>query len=248
MPSMHPQRHPSEDEWELIRDAGDPASPTCQESRNAVTARYYGMIFGFVRQSGRSVEEAGDLTQGFIADVLLGRNLLAKVDPTRAQLSTLLMHAVRNYVNDRYRYDQAGKRSPAQGTLRRLDDASQNLAAPQPSNPENAFHRAWIRRLIEEAADSLRREQITLQREWAWDVFQSRVLLPMLDGRPRTSLDVLVTRWNLTGQAQVTAAVVRMRHAFVRHLLMAIGATMDDPAKAHEELRRLLMTVERSSP
>lgn len=239
---------PIDSDWELVRDAGDARSPTWRKSRDTVTVRYYGAIFAYVRQTGRAPEEARELTQGFIADVLLGRDLLSRVDAKRGQFCTLLMHAVRNYVNDVYRHDHAAKRHPGENKLGTLDnmppvqDASGGAVAP-----EGAFHRAWIRTLIEDAAERLRREQMEQQREWAWDIFQSRVLLPMLNGHTPPPYEVLMARWNLTTPAQVANTIVRMRHAFVKHLLTAVGTTVDSPEEARAELRRLLLTFDRSS-
>jgi hypothetical protein len=158
------------------------------------------------------------------------------------------MHAVRNYVNDRYRHEHAAKRHPGEHRLGALD-TSQPVAdsAPGAETPEQAFHRAWIRRLIEEAADRLRVEQLNAGRDWTWDIFESRVLLPMMNGQTPPPYEVLMTRWNLTTHAQVANAIVRMRHAFVKHLLSAVGSTVDSPEEARLELRRLLLTFDRSS-
>lgn len=235
-------------DWDLVRDAGDPASPTCRESRDAVTVRYYGAIFAYVRQTGRQPEEARELTQGFIADVLLGRDLLARVDTSRGQFCTLLMHAVRNYVNDRYRHDHAAKRHPGDQRLFALEQIAPGFEPGSDSpHPEAAFHRAWIRRLIDSAAEALRKEQMEKDAEWAWDVFSRRVLLPMLNGQAPTPYDQLMDRWKLSSPAQVSNTIVRMRHAFVRHLLASVGASVDSPETAREELRRLLMTFDRSN-
>lgn len=241
---------PPHSDWSLVRDAGDTSSPTQRQSRDAVAVRYYGAIFAYVRQTGRGNEDARELTQGFIADVLLGRDLLEKVDTRRGQFCTLLMHAVRNYVNDRFRHDHAAKRHPSgERTIGALDrvprEAEPDSNAP---DPEAAFHRAWIRRLVDEAAERLHREQLDAEAEWAWDIFARRVLRPMLHGHTPESYEQLMERWNLRAPSQVSNTIVRMRHAFVRHLMECIGTTVDQPHDARDELRRLLMTFDRSTP
>lgn len=243
-----PPAQPDSD-WDLVRDAGDAASPTCKASRDAVTVRYYGAIFAYVRQTGRGPDDARELTQGFIADVLLGRDLLSRVDTRRGQFCTLLMHAVRNYVNDRYRHDHAAKRHPGETRLAALDHIEPPCDTnTQASSPESAFHRAWVRRLIEEAAERLHVEQRERGTEWMWDIFDRRVLLPMLRGETPIPYEQLIERWKLQSPAQVSNAIVRMRHAFARHLLECIGSTVDSPSDARDELRRLLLSFDRSNP
>ena len=84
-------------------------SPTPREaaprSSDEAAVRYWGAIYAYIRQSGRRDEEARELTQGFIADVLLGRNLLGRLDEKRGQFRTLLLSAVRNYLADVYRFN-----------------------------------------------------------------------------------------------------------------------------------------------
>ncbi|MFO0783311.1 MAG: hypothetical protein U0636_06475 [Phycisphaerales bacterium] len=248
LPIMDDPRPPHDSDWDLIRDAGNPESPTYRQSRDEVTVRYYAAIVAYVRQTGRNPDESRELAQGFIADVLLGRDLLTRVDDRRGQFRTLLMHAVRNYVNDRYRHDHAARRHPGQERMRALDAEG---SVPDVSNsknaPEHAFHREWVRSLIDHAADSLHRECQDKGREWAWDIFQSRILLPMLNGQAPTSYESLMDRWQLKTAAQVANTIVQMRHAFVRHLMAAVGTTVKSPQDAREELRRLLMAFERSA-
>lgn len=235
MPEPEPAPHP---------DHGD--EPL---SRDNVAVRFYGAIYAYIRQSGRRDDEARELTQGFIADVLLGRDLLSRLDERRGQFRTLLMSAVRNYMADVYRHDHAARRHPGQGRVVRDGEGAIDERAGATPNPEAAFHRAWISMLVVSAAEALREETLAKGREWAWDIFDSRVLQPMLRGAKPPTYEALMARWNLTDPSRISNTVVAMRKAFAAQLIHRIGDTVDaSPAGAQQELRELLRLLEGRNP
>ena len=220
--------------------------PPAPASGAEAATRYWGAIYAYIRQSGRRDDEARDLTQGFIADVLLGRDLTSKLDERRGQFRTLLLSAVRNYLADRYRHDHAARRHPAAGRIVRNDGlAEEALGSARGTDPEAAYHRAWISMLIRDAADALRAECTAAGRGAAWDIFDSRILRPMLHGAELASYELLMERWSLDAPSKVSNTIVSMRRAFAGHLLRLVGGTVDrSDAAAREELRALLALLE----
>ncbi|MEI6475018.1 MAG: hypothetical protein WCO75_06460 [Planctomycetota bacterium] len=231
---------------DAVRTEREMAPRTSDEA----AVRYWGSIYAYIRQSGRRDEEARELTQGFIADVLLGRNLLGRLDEKRGQFRTLLLSAVRNYLADVYRFNHAARRHPGDGRIVHSDDGSNDtLPDRQSPAPESAFHRAWISMLIRDASDAMRAECIANQRDMQWDVFESRILRPMLEGAPPPSYESLMARWNLTALSQVSNTIVSMRRLFASHLVRGVSATVDtSPAGARGELRELLSLLEGRMP
>ena len=115
------------------RDADVGARELPPDTGNEAAVRYWGAIYAYIRQSGRRDDEARELTQGFIADVLLGRNLLSKLDEGRGQFRTLLLSSVRNYLADVYRFDHAARRHPGRGRLRADDGSADGMADREPA-------------------------------------------------------------------------------------------------------------------
>ena len=222
---------------------GPEGSPT---SREEAAVRFWGAIYAYIRQAGRRDDEARELTQGFIADVLLGRDLLAHLDERRGRFRTLLLSAVRNYLADAYRFDHAARRHPGHGRLLGAGDAAaEGMPDAGSPDPEAAYNRAWIRMLVEGAAAALRAECADGGREAWWDVFESRVLRPALEGAEPVPYEQLMARWNLDTPSKVSNAVVGMRRAFARHLVRLLGdpeAVGADGGRA--ELRELLSLLE----
>lgn len=230
--------------------ANDAAFGRAPASDREAAVACWGAIYAYIRQAGRPDEQARDLTQGFIADVLLGRGLLAKLDERRGRFRTLLLSAVRNYLADAYRHDHAARRHPGQGRLVAAsgdgdahDDGLVDRATPA---PEAAFNRAWVAALVRDAAADLQAECLASGREAAWDIFDRRVLRPMLEGAEPPPYEALVERWNLRAPTQVSNTIVTMRRAFASHLVRRIGAQSGDGARG--EIRELLTLLEGRSP
>ena len=80
--------------WILIEDARNPESPTSRISQETLMRRYWPAVFAFIRSSGRSEQQAEDLTQGFFCDVVIGRDLLARADDRRGRFRSLLLSSL----------------------------------------------------------------------------------------------------------------------------------------------------------
>lgn len=219
-------------------------------SREEAAVRFWGAIYAYIRQAGRRDDEARELTQGFIADVLLGRDLLAHLDERRGRFRTLLLSAVRNYLADAYRFDHAARRHPGHGRLSGAGDAvAEGMPDAGSPDPEAAYNRAWIRMLVDGAAAALRAECSGSGREASWDIFERRILRPALEGAEPVPYEQLMERWDLDAPSKVSNAVVGMRRAFARHLVRLLGdpdALEADGGRA--ELRELLSLLEGRNP
>ena len=86
--------------WSMIMDAASESTTVSATALDRVIQRYWPAVFGFIRSSGKSADEASDLTQGFLCDVLLGRNLLQTATPERGRFRSLLLKSVSNYVRE----------------------------------------------------------------------------------------------------------------------------------------------------
>ena len=123
--SSHRNSSMTQTNWDLIRDAAG-STPTSQASLEEVARRSWPAIYAFIRASGRSPDDATELTQGFICDVFLSRHLLEKADQSRGRFRTLVMGSVRNYLADMHRRKTATTRRPKHGSIGRLDDLARD--------------------------------------------------------------------------------------------------------------------------
>src|SRR4029079_8997508 len=84
--------------WTLIvRAAGDPTSSQAREALAELCESYWYPVYAFVRRTGKSTEDAQDLTQAFFARVLEKRGL-RNADPERGRFRSYLLAAVRHFL------------------------------------------------------------------------------------------------------------------------------------------------------
>jgi RNA polymerase sigma-70 factor (ECF subfamily) len=238
----HPEA--SATDWGLLRSAAA-EGPDQRSSLDAVARRYWGAIFAFARTTGASAEDAADLAQGFIADVLLGRSLLASADARRGRFRSFLRQSVLNYIRDRVRHDRSRKRSPADGPPESRDGRGlDEIPAPRQRDAEQAFDAHWAAQIVRIAAERAERRLRQEGRTKAWTAFERRTLRPQLFGDPAVPYSELVTLLELESIGQAAHQVITGRRVFVEELLAEIRATLGPNEDVAEEIKHLLAAVE----
>lgn len=230
--------------WDLIRDAaGD--GPTSRASLEQVARRAWPAIYAFIRASGRNPDDASELTQGFICDVFLSRNLLEKADQSRGRFRTLVLGSVRNYLADMHRRKTATTRSPKHGMIGRLDDLAERTSEPAglPAiTPESAFNSRYVATIIRATSERLQRELLAEKDEAGWEIFRLRVLQPSIDGSA-VGYDEIAPRFNLTKGA-CAARLLMVKRRFATLLMEELRATVDDPNDLQSEVADLLKLLQ----
>ena len=243
--SSHRNSSMTQTNWDLIRDAAG-RTPTSQASLEEVARRSWPAIYAFIRASGRSPDDATELTQGFICDVFLSRHLLEKADQSRGRFRTLVMGSVRNYLADMHRRKTATTRRPKHGSIGRLDDLAERTSEPAgiPAlTPEAAFNSRYVASIIRATTERLQRTLLEQGDEAGWEIFRLRVLQPSLEGTA-ASYDEIAPRFGL-GKGACAAKLLLVKRRFAAMLMEELRATVDDPADLHSEVADLLALLSR---
>ena len=230
--------------WELIRDAAS-GSATARASLDAVMKRAWPAVYAYIRASGRRSEEATELTQAFICDVMLARRLLEKADQGRGRFRTLLLGAVRNYLADVHRRQTAQSREPRTGLVA-IDAGDEGSGAlvgeassgQESTSPERAFHARYVAGLIRSASERLQRELEADGDAASWEIFRMRVLQGAFQGMA-PSYEEIAPRLGLD-RGQCAAKLLVTKRRFASILMDELRATMVDPAELKSEVADLL--------
>lgn len=65
--------------------------------------QYWSPVYAFIRRQGYGGHDASDLTQDFLAQVVIGRDLVGKADASRGRFRSFLKQALRNFLIDQHR-------------------------------------------------------------------------------------------------------------------------------------------------
>lgn len=141
--------------WSLILEArGGPE--TARAALEEICRAYRRPVLAYVRHSGRSANDAEDLTQEFFAR-LLERRWDANADPARGRFRAFLLTALKRFLLDDHATANARKRGGGYRKVE-LEHAIEECVAPLSQSPEQVFERTWALTVIERAYARLRLE------------------------------------------------------------------------------------------
>lgn len=207
----------------------------------AVIEAYWKPVYKYLRMKWRlTPEDAADLTQGFFTRTL-EKDVIARYDPARARFRTYLRLAVDGFVANEYKAGQRLKRGGGQATTSLdLEGAEAELARSGPwtsGDPDDLFHREWVRAIVERAVERLRASTAGTSRAVMFDVF-ARYDLAEADGRDRPTYAAIAGALGLT-PATVTNHLAAMRRDLRRLVLDALRELTASDEECEAEARRL---------
>jgi len=225
----------------LVEDAADPDPQVRQRAFETLIASYWKPVYKSLRIKWRlSNEDAKDLTQGFFAGLLESRTL-ERFDPRRAKFRTYLRTCLDRYVSNERKAAGRQKRGGdiphvpldyegAEGELKHHDVAAA-------VDLDALFHREWIRALLSQAVDALRRQSEDAGRHLDFVLFQ-RYDLEGPDAETKPTYAALAREHDIE-VSKVTNTLHAMRRRFRDLVLAQLRATSGSEAEYREEVAAL---------
>lgn len=225
-------------QWSLVLCAGHSTESQRREALDALLRRYLPALRAHLLI--RRVAPAGqvdDLLQGFVADKVVGRHLIAEVRREKGKFRTFVAVALDRYVVSQLRRERSTLRRPAGGALVPLDD---NDPADLTPSCHQAFNIAWAAEVVAEARRRMRAECEASGRDDVWAVFADRVIGPTLDRAEPTPYAELAARLGLASEAQAANLLVTGKRAFTRALRAVVADYVTDEGLVDEEVLALV--------
>lgn len=224
--------------WSLVaRAAGEDASGRLDAMDELLRIYRPVLVRHLHLGMGMPMDRTEDLVQGFIAERILEKNLLARADRDRGRFRSFLLKCFGRYVQDEQRKERARKRGPTASKVVRLDEHP-DLLATEPA-PEMSFNLAWARGVITESIRATHEECRCKGREDLWEIMQGRVLGPARDGTAPTEYDDLVRRFGFQSPAEASNALMTAKRMFMRNLREVVRDTVETEDEVDMEIRDL---------
>ncbi len=228
--------------WSQIEASDDPGRS--QALIELLLRRYWKPVYCFLRSKGYGNERAKDLTQGFFCDIVLQRDLIRRADRTKGRFRSFLLMALNCYIANVHEAQTARKRTPA-GSLIRMDWADLESLPETCSTltPEDTFTYAWVTALLERALEQVRSQCEQDGRGLYWQVFEDRVVHPILHGGAAPSLETICEQYGISEPATVSNMLTTVKRRFRKALNQCLRESVmsDEEAGAElEEIRRFL--------
>ena len=191
--------------------------------------QYWDPLYCYARRRGFGKEDANDFTQGFLTEILLGREFLSKADRTRGRFRSLLVKAFQNYIGGRLRKKRVPVVADADLSERQLPEAAA-------SDPGAAFDYVWattvLDRVLVELDSECRRDGLHPH----WPIFEEKVMRPLLDGTATPSLEVICRKYAVSSPNQASNMIVTVKRRFRRILLRRVAEPDCSETEADEAL------------
>jgi RNA polymerase sigma-70 factor (ECF subfamily) len=227
--------------WSLVVAAGDSRSPDASSALATLCETYWFPVYAFIRRSGRSHDDARDLTQAFFARVL-EKNYFKDAKAERGRFRSFLLSSVRHFLSNQLDWDRAQKRGGDQLHISiDADDGDQQYQHEpvEDETPERIYERRWALAAMGAAMTRLAARYEPGSRR---ELFER--LKPFLTGDEPESYAALGAELGVS-EGSLRVAVHRLRRQFATVLREAIAETVEAAGDVDEELRHLLAVVSR---
>ena len=182
-------------------------------------------------------ERANDLLQGFVAEKIIERDLIAQADPAKGRFRSFLLRSLENYVVDQIRHQKAQKRDA--GPEVSLDSDRMQGVSPFTDDEESVYDVVWARQTFFEVLARMQAQCDARGTAHTWDVFECRIVEPLLRGTPPLSYQRLVSRLGLESPKQATNALATAKRQFDEALEFVVGQYVETEEELHEEIAHL---------
>lgn len=221
--------------WTIVlasRRRGEPAGRAAIES---LCRDYWYPLYAFVRRTGRSPEDAQDLTQAFFARLLV-QNRLDAAAPEKGRFRTFLLVSLKRFLTTEWRRGQAQKRGGG------IDHVSMSILeaedryaaeAAERMSPEALFDRQWAITILERAMLRLRDDYVGSERGVVYEALKGLLAAP---AGSVSCAEAAKAAGLSEGAARV--AMHRMRRRFRECFREELAQTVT-PEEMEEELRHV---------
>ena len=210
--------------------------------------RYWKPIYCYLRHKGYDNEEAKDLTQGFLHEVVLNRNLIQRADPSKGRFRTFLLHALDQYLLNEKRRQNTQKRSP-KGKLVSFDIISPPALPEAVSrlNPEDSYNYAWTASMLDQVFSEVETKCLEDDLEVHWRVFQDKVVEPILGESSPPSFADLCEKYGIDDQKKVANMITTVKRRLQKSLSQFIRNTATSDDEMHKEFAEIVQFFSKSA-
>lgn len=227
--------------WTVIESI---ASKDCAGSRALVgdfLKAYWKPVYCYLRHKGYNSEKAKDLTQGFFHEVVLGRELIQRADRTKGRFRTLLLRALDRYLVSIHRKETAQKRIPENriisledSTFGELPEEADNL------NSDEVFHYTWVCELLDRMLEEVETECRQSGMAVHWDMFNDRILHPILASAEPLPLEELCRKYCINGRTRASGMIFAVKRRFQAAAKRLLRESVASEQEIDEEMLELM--------
>jgi DNA-directed RNA polymerase specialized sigma24 family protein len=201
-----------ETNWSLLKRAGDPIDEVRQKAVQDILIAYYPLMITHIARRFRLPPDAADnLAHEFITQKLLLKGILRHVDRNIGRFRSYLVHVLGNFViSELRRQGRHQKYYVDPSVLDHIPDDSEAW--------EISFDHDWAAHLFNGALVEMEADCETLGRQDIWNIFQLRIIDPIVNEKVPMPYNDLVKQLNLNTPRQAINLLTTAKRVFQRHV------------------------------
>jgi RNA polymerase sigma-70 factor (ECF subfamily) len=234
--------------WTDILDVGLGDEARRQAALEKLSVTYWRPVYYYLRCKGHDHEEAKDLTQGFFHEVVVGRHLVQQARREKGRFRTFLLTALERYAVSAHRAATAKQRLPEGGLLRleEIDSLKDEHLFRYPT-PSDAFDYGWALALLDQVIAQVAEECHERGKDVHWEVFQAKVLQPILTNVERPSLVLLCEKYGIRNNITASNMIVTVKRRFQSVLRRHVRYFVSSESEVDDEIRHFMRILCRRS-
>lgn len=222
--------------WSLIINTRDGQDDDRKNALAQLCEAYWLPAYAFVRRTGKSAEDAKDLTQGFFLDFLT-RDTFSKADPQLGRMRSFLLNALKCYLAKSHAAATTLKRGNGELSISIESTEAEGLylaATTDYLTPDLIFERRWASALFQRSFLRLRNHFAQLDKT---EIFHH--IKDFLAKDSEGSSYAEAARHLGLSEGNIGVTVFRMRQRFRKILEEEIRDTLVDENDFDDELRHI---------
>jgi DNA-directed RNA polymerase specialized sigma24 family protein len=227
--------------WSLIENIYGNDEDRNQALIGLLLNKYWKPVYCYLRRKGYDNEQAKDLTQGFFQEVVLGRDLIQKADPSKGRFRSFLLMALNRYIINVRHEETAQKRIPKHRLLPLNEiDPPELPSEITESTPEDTFNYAWLSVLLEqiiaEVEAKCREQGLTIH----WQAFYEKVIQPITDNTDPPTLSDICDKYGIEDERKASNMIITVRRRFQSALKQHVRNSVISSDEVSDELSDLM--------
>jgi len=203
--------------------------------------RYWKPVYSYLRRKGFNNEDAKDLTQGFLHEIVLSRQLVQRSDQAKGRFRSFLLHALKQYVINQEAKKTATIRIPKDKlvSLETIDTSElpQDMSVCE---PDVSYNYAWVSALLDQALAAVKRSCSEEGLQTHYELFHARIVRPILTGAPAPPLSEICTHLGVADTRRASNMIITVKRRFRETLRSHIRNTIMSKDLVDEELDEII--------
>lgn len=202
--------------------------------------RYWKPVYCYLRSKGYDNEQAKDLTQGFLHEVVLNRKLFERADSSKGRFRSFLLHALNQYIVDDRRKENARKHIPRDKLIPfDISDSPALMDIPYDLDPEQIFNYAWKAELLDRVLSEVKNNYVKRGTDTHWYVFRDRVLEPVMEDCKVPSLSTICERYSIDNETTASNMLKTVKRFFKSVLNKHVRQTVASDKEVDSEVAEI---------